>query len=210
MIGESGAEAVVPLEDRSRGIPLWEAAGKALGMHFEGPTLGARNIIGAVPQPVDRTMYLVSALGDMTKSLNSALIDIASGVQPVAASVPQIVTTIANVPALTLPDVGSMLGASGFLSSFPPPETPSRPDADLPMPRGNSMGLLAANATRKAVVGAGEQGASYEPEQQRLAESLKLEITVEPQEVKLFLDGKEVGKTVVKYVANEKKREGRV
>ncbi|MCR4819146.1 MAG: hypothetical protein K5841_09355, partial [Fretibacterium sp.] len=36
LVAESGPEAVVPLSDRSRGIPLWLAAGEEMGMNFMG------------------------------------------------------------------------------------------------------------------------------------------------------------------------------
>ena len=32
LIGEAGREAVIPLEDRARGIPLWRAAGEEMGL----------------------------------------------------------------------------------------------------------------------------------------------------------------------------------
>ena len=32
LIGEAGREAVIPLEDKTRGIPLWQAAGEELGL----------------------------------------------------------------------------------------------------------------------------------------------------------------------------------
>ena len=38
MVAEAGAEAIIPLTDRSRGIPLWMAAGEEMGMKFGGNT----------------------------------------------------------------------------------------------------------------------------------------------------------------------------
>ena len=34
LIGEAGREAIIPLEDRARGIPLWKAAGEEMGFSF--------------------------------------------------------------------------------------------------------------------------------------------------------------------------------
>jgi len=38
LVAEAGAEAIIPLTDRSRGVPLWLAAGEAMGMKFGGNT----------------------------------------------------------------------------------------------------------------------------------------------------------------------------
>ena len=38
LIGEAGREAVIPLENKSRGIPLWQAAGEELGYSFGNTT----------------------------------------------------------------------------------------------------------------------------------------------------------------------------
>ena len=48
LIAEAGAEAVIPLEDRSRGIPLWKAAGESMGMKFSGKTT-TNNVSNAAP-----------------------------------------------------------------------------------------------------------------------------------------------------------------
>jgi TP901 family phage tail tape measure protein len=48
LIAEAGSEAVIPLEDRSRGIPLWKAAGEAMGMSFGGNTT-TTNVTGGSP-----------------------------------------------------------------------------------------------------------------------------------------------------------------
>jgi hypothetical protein len=49
LIAESGSEAVIPLEDRSRGIPLWMAAGEAMGMSFGGNATTTNNVMGGSP-----------------------------------------------------------------------------------------------------------------------------------------------------------------
>lgn len=36
MVAEAGSEAVIPLEDRARGVPLWMAAGEEMGVRFGG------------------------------------------------------------------------------------------------------------------------------------------------------------------------------
>ena len=36
LVAEAGPEAIVPLSDRSRGIPLWLAAGEEMGVNFRG------------------------------------------------------------------------------------------------------------------------------------------------------------------------------
>lgn len=38
LIGEAGREAVIPLEDKARGIPLWKAAGEEMGLLFGNTT----------------------------------------------------------------------------------------------------------------------------------------------------------------------------
>ena len=38
LIGEAGREAVIPLEDKARGIPLWKAAGEEMGLRFGNVT----------------------------------------------------------------------------------------------------------------------------------------------------------------------------
>jgi TP901 family phage tail tape measure protein len=48
LLAEAGAEAVIPLENRSRGIPLWAAAGEAMGMSFGGNTT-ANNVSSSAP-----------------------------------------------------------------------------------------------------------------------------------------------------------------
>ncbi|MBQ9527602.1 MAG: phage tail tape measure protein [Fretibacterium sp.] len=42
-LAEDGDEAVVPLENRSRGIPLWMAAGERMGLRFGGGSTTANN-----------------------------------------------------------------------------------------------------------------------------------------------------------------------
>ena len=36
LVAEAGSEAIIPLEDKSRGLPLWMAAGEELGFSFGG------------------------------------------------------------------------------------------------------------------------------------------------------------------------------
>ena len=36
LVAEAGREAIIPLEDKSRGLPLWMAAGEELGFSFGG------------------------------------------------------------------------------------------------------------------------------------------------------------------------------
>lgn len=43
LVAEAGREAIIPLEDRSRGIPLWKAAGEEMGMSFGGSTTNNNN-----------------------------------------------------------------------------------------------------------------------------------------------------------------------
>ncbi|MBR2209026.1 MAG: phage tail tape measure protein [Synergistaceae bacterium] len=43
LIGEAGREAVIPLEDKSRGIPLWKAAGEEMGLRFGNSTTNNDN-----------------------------------------------------------------------------------------------------------------------------------------------------------------------
>ena len=38
LIGEAGREAVIPLENKARGIPLWKAAGEEMGLLFGNTT----------------------------------------------------------------------------------------------------------------------------------------------------------------------------
>jgi hypothetical protein len=82
-------------------------------------------------------------------------------------------------------------------------------ETEMPMPRGNSIDLLAANAAQKATAANGWQSAAYESGQQWQAEPPKVEVTVEPQEVKIFLDRREIAKVVVEEMAHEEKRKGR-
>jgi hypothetical protein len=49
MISEAGEEAVIPLTDRSRGIPLWIAAGEEMGMKFGGGSTTTNNVTGGSP-----------------------------------------------------------------------------------------------------------------------------------------------------------------
>jgi hypothetical protein len=50
MVAEAGTEAIIPLTDRSRGIPLWMAAGEEMGMRFGGnSTTTANNTAGPAP-----------------------------------------------------------------------------------------------------------------------------------------------------------------
>ena len=37
LVAEAGREAIIPLENRSRGIPLWQAAGEEMGVSFGNP-----------------------------------------------------------------------------------------------------------------------------------------------------------------------------
>jgi hypothetical protein len=48
-VAEDGAEAIIPLEKRSRGIPLWMAAGESMGMSFGGNTTTTNNVTGGSP-----------------------------------------------------------------------------------------------------------------------------------------------------------------
>ena len=38
LVAEAGREAIIPLENKSRGIPLWQAAGEELGFKFGSTT----------------------------------------------------------------------------------------------------------------------------------------------------------------------------
>ena len=49
VVAEAGAEAVIPLTDRSRGIPLWMAAGEEMGMKFGGNNTTTNNVMGGSP-----------------------------------------------------------------------------------------------------------------------------------------------------------------
>jgi hypothetical protein len=49
MVAEAGKEAVVPLSDRSRGIPLWMAAGEEMGMKFGSNSTTTNNVTGGSP-----------------------------------------------------------------------------------------------------------------------------------------------------------------
>ena len=44
LVAEAGSEAIIPLEDSSRGIPLWMAAGEELGFSFGGRQSATKNI----------------------------------------------------------------------------------------------------------------------------------------------------------------------
>lgn len=48
-LAEDGPEAVVPLENRSRGIPLWLAAGERMGLRFGGGNTTNTSYIGGSP-----------------------------------------------------------------------------------------------------------------------------------------------------------------
>ena len=50
LVAEAGREAIIPLEDHSRGIPLWLAAGEEMGMSF-GASSGGNNNIAPVFAP---------------------------------------------------------------------------------------------------------------------------------------------------------------
>ena len=55
LVAESGAEAIIPLENRSRGMPLWMAAGESMGVKF-GSTTTQNNITTGAPN-VNITIY---------------------------------------------------------------------------------------------------------------------------------------------------------
>ena len=38
LVAEAGREAVIPLENKTRGLPLWKAAGEEMGVSFGAPT----------------------------------------------------------------------------------------------------------------------------------------------------------------------------
>ena len=44
LVAEAGREAVIPLEDKSRGLPLWMAAGEELGFSFGGSSASTNSI----------------------------------------------------------------------------------------------------------------------------------------------------------------------
>ena len=46
LVAESGPEAVIPLTDKSRGIPLWMAAGEEMGVNFRGGNTVNNNYTG--------------------------------------------------------------------------------------------------------------------------------------------------------------------
>ena len=43
LVAEAGREAVIPLENKARGIPLWKAAGEEMGVSFGTPTTNNHN-----------------------------------------------------------------------------------------------------------------------------------------------------------------------
>jgi TP901 family phage tail tape measure protein len=49
LVAEAGSEAIIPLSDRSRGIPLWMAAGEEMGMRFGNNSTTTNNITGGSP-----------------------------------------------------------------------------------------------------------------------------------------------------------------
>lgn len=55
LVAESGDEAIIPLEDRSRGMPLWMAAGEAMGVKF-GSRTTHNNVTAGAPN-VNITIY---------------------------------------------------------------------------------------------------------------------------------------------------------
>ena len=55
LVAESGAEAIIPLEDRSRGMPLWMAAGESMGVKF-GSSTTQNNVTTGAPN-VNITIY---------------------------------------------------------------------------------------------------------------------------------------------------------
>ena len=44
LVAEAGREAIIPLEDKSRGLPLWLAAGEEFGFSFGGSSANTNNI----------------------------------------------------------------------------------------------------------------------------------------------------------------------
>jgi hypothetical protein len=71
------------------------------------------------------------------------------------------------------------------------------------------MDLLATNATRKAPAVTGGQSVAYESGGQGQIESPKVEVKIEPQEIKLYLDRREIARIVVEEIAHEDKRKGK-
>ncbi|GHS88574.1 hypothetical protein AGMMS49957_10300 [Synergistales bacterium] len=49
LVAEAGAEAIIPLTNPSRGIPLWKAAGEEMGVKFGGGNATTNNIKGGSP-----------------------------------------------------------------------------------------------------------------------------------------------------------------
>ena len=43
LVAEAGREAIIPLEDKARGIPLWKAAGEEMGLLFGNTTTNNDN-----------------------------------------------------------------------------------------------------------------------------------------------------------------------
>jgi hypothetical protein len=124
-VKELNTALTIPLEDRSKGLPLWIAAGEELG-------IGRDSLAGKPP-------------------------------------------------------------AAAPLSE--------------PAYRGSSMDILAANAVQKAPPAAGSPDGMRRTPQE--AGNPKVDVTIEPQEIKIVLDGKEIAKVVVAHIAHEEKRKGR-
>ena len=57
LVAEAGTEAIIPLEDKSRGVPLWLAAGEQMGLELAGQANIANSRSYASTQNVNRPEY---------------------------------------------------------------------------------------------------------------------------------------------------------
>jgi TP901 family phage tail tape measure protein len=89
-----------------------------------------------------------------------------------------------------------------------PPVSPAPAPAPIPASHGNSADLLASNTATKATAPAAVAQGTMQGAVQRPPE-VNMNVTVEPQEVKIILDGKEIGKANARYQTHEDERKGR-
>ena len=78
LIGEAGREAVIPLENKARGIQLWQAAGRELGLMSETNLLNSTNTRNAVS--VNSVMPSMMNAMELQPQINNVIPHAAGGI----------------------------------------------------------------------------------------------------------------------------------
>ncbi len=194
LVGEAGREAIVPLEDRSSGIPLLMSAISELGVSNDDvmPYLNA-----VAPETASPNVNISAPAQPAPASVN---------ISPLVSSAPVSVQppNVFNAP-LDLSDFGNAIDSladnlnnkeTGIKLVAPQSQAPSSP-------------LLIQHAQNQAVMnGQAQVNAQEQSPDRPVSVNNHVEVTIEGKPVELYIDGEKVGSAVLKWTERQSARNG--